>query len=117
MSSWSVSKLRHSTKLPKIQWQTGTEDATLGSHRPSRWLIPSFVSLLVTKQYPTMLRDGISPTEQGRIRLLQGMNLKRRLRKVQDMKKLLEVRMEDARTLQNMTMSSRHSGLDLRYLL
>lgn len=64
-----------------------------------------------------MHRDGISPTEQGPIRLVQATNLKQRLGRVQDMKKLLEVRMEDARTLQNMTMSSRLSRLELCYLL
>lgn len=79
--------------------------------------MPTFMSLAVTKRCPTMRRDGISPTERGRIRSVLGTNLKRRPGKVQGTKKLLEVRMEDVRTLRNMTMSSRLSGLEFNYLV
>lgn len=75
------------------------------------------MSLPVTRQCPTTRRGGTSPTERGPIRSVQGTNLKRRLGRVQGMKKLLEARMEDARTLQNMTMFSRLSELEMCYIL
>lgn len=79
--------------------------------------MPRLMSLPVTRQCPTMHRGGTSPTELGPIRSVPGTNLKRRLGKVRGMKKLLGARTEDARTLQNMTMSSRLSELEVCCIL
>lgn len=71
------------------------------------------VSLPATKPCPTTPQAGTSPTERGPTRLARAMKLTQRPGRAQDMKKLLEVRMGDARTLQNTTTSSTASGLEL----
>lgn len=87
---------------------------SVGLSQPFQMLIfLPLVSLPATKPCPTTPQAGTSPTGRGPTRLARGMKLTPRPGRVWDMKKLLEVRMGDARTLRNTTTSSRPSGLEL----
>lgn len=86
----------------------------VGQSQPlQRLMFLPVVSLPATKPCPTTPQAGTSPTGRGHTRLARGMKLTPRPGR--DMTKLLEARMGDARTLPNMTTSSRPSGLELCY--